>query len=360
MWLLLHISSVCFAGVSIHTPIQGVTKRRGVQRQTSGFQSHTHTGCDSLLKKLQVYVLRFNPHTHTGCDITHNTISQQISGFNPHTHTGCDPVRFWFTCGLISFQSTHPYRVWRLLPLPKRFLMPVSIHTPIQGVTTYRQSNERHQQFQSTHPYRVWLTITKRHQQLSSFNPHTHTGCDITLPSLSRVLMLFQSTHPYRVWLSCLIHFVPNLKFQSTHPYRVWLVSLASYFCVRKFQSTHPYRVWLFQLLLNIEKCMFQSTHPYRVWLRQIKNMFLNISFNPHTHTGCDQEYYFWCWFYCVSIHTPIQGVTFDGHFGHGFFDVSIHTPIQGVTAYSAKGWISRCKDRYFAKNNKIITHKII
>ena len=113
----------------------------------------------------------------------------------------------------------------------------------------------------------------------------------------------------------------------------------------------------LFQSFIVI---MFQSTHPYRVWLNlSISHFLINVSihtpiqgvtrispfvygqpnrFNPHTHTGCDLSCPKWsrCWL------------------------VSIHTPIQGVTAYSAKGWISRCKDRYFAKNNKIITHKII
>ena len=58
-----------------------------------------------------------------------------------------------------------------------------------------------------------------------------------------------------------------------------------------------------------------------------------NISFNPHTHTGCDWETL--CLFMqqkTVSIHTPIQGVTFDFPYGISAVDVSIHTPIQGVT----------------------------
>ena len=62
------------------------------------------------------------------------------------------------------------------------------------------------------------------------------------------------------------------------------------------------------------------------------------VSFNPHTHEGCDNDKLnAWC-VDSVSIHTPTKGVT------HGQADlgmkiyVSIHTPTKGVTAYSANG----------------------
>ena len=34
------------------------------------------------------------------------------------------------------------------------------------------------------------------------------------------------------------------------------------------------------------------------------------MSFNPHTHTGCDRLFTLYSYIYGVSIHTPIQGVT--------------------------------------------------
>ena len=150
---------------------------------------------------------------------------------------------------------------------------------------------------------------------------------------------------------------------------------------------------------------MFQSTHPYRVWrlVQHYSDCRTNVSIHtPIQGVTCKQAKHWgaqsvsihtpiqgvtwWTFALCclwnVSIHTPIQGVTtkgistssrqpsFNPHTHTGcdaepipwakVSPVSIHTPIQGVTAYSAKGWISRCKDRYFAKNNKIITHKII
>ena len=126
----------------------------------------------------------------------------------------------------------------------------------------------------------------------------------------------------------------------------------------------------------------FQSTHPYRVWLRFHTEMSLNLSFNPHTHTGCDVytdtsittrksfnphthtgcdlQSAFANVINQVSIHTPIQGVTpFRFVLGnakrfqsthpyrvwHNFLIfllrvvlVSIHTPIQGVTSFHFKG----------------------
>ena len=58
-------------------------------------------------------------------------------------------------------------------------------------------------------------------------------------------------------------------------------------------------------------------------------------SFNPHTHTGCDLKDWQGSYPESVSIHTPIQGVTFTRPFTTLGKYVSIHTPIQGVTSRS-------------------------
>ena len=60
---------------------------------------------------------------------------------------------------------------------------------------------------------------------------------------------------------------------------------------------------------------MFQSTHPYRVWPSVVRAARVRI----------------------VSIHTPIQGVTFGQDFLVHYPSVSIHTPIQGVTDHRFK-----------------------
>ena len=165
----------------------------------------------------------------------------------------------------------------------------VSIHTPIQGVTKLIKHFVGADRFQSTHPYRVWLVRA----------------------IIQRFQLMFQSTHPYRVWprngLPCSLSRV----FQSTHPYRVWLMATDNNGRFTKFQSTHPYRVWPMVPYSVAFYDKFQSTHPYRVWLQSAWWMSLRMCFNPHTHTGCDINLD-WLEVFCiVSIHTPIQGVTF-------------------------------------------------
>ena len=62
-----------------------------------------------------------------------------------------------------------------------------------------------------------------------------------------------------------------------------------------------------------------------------------SYSFNPHTHTGCDVGGIEHRPRQSVSIHTPIQGVTYDIYKSYYNFVVSIHTPIQGVTSISGR-----------------------
>ena len=56
------------------------------------------------------------------------------------------------------------------------------------------------------------------------------------------------------------------------------------------------------------------------------------ISFNPHTHEGCDRIDALILDVVLVSIHTPTKGVTFKPLEGIKLLVVSIHTPTKGVT----------------------------
>ena len=142
--------------------------------------------------------------------------------------------------------------------------------------------------------------------------------------------------------------------FQSTHPRRVWLWKEGYERCWLRFQSTHPRRVWPhrghtassavcfnphthagcdgserykeIEALVSIHTPtqgvtsgkvhpttghQFQSTHPRRVWLIISYKHAQSVSFNPHTHAGCDRSGRFTlCCSMDVSIHTPTQGVT--------------------------------------------------
>ena len=62
------------------------------------------------------------------------------------------------------------------------------------------------------------------------------------------------------------------------------------------------------------------------------------VGFNPHTHAGCDPTKLSNGANEIVSIHTPTQGVTIGGLDQQIKSKVSIHTPTQGVTRII---WIS-------------------
>ena len=97
-----------------------------------------------------------------------------------------------------------------------------------------------------------------------SFNPHTHEGCDCW--KLNFWLSLYVSIHT------------------PTKGVTLW-ISLSLSLSV----SIHtPTKGVTFRLLLPSYHDKFQSTHPRRVWLLISEPLFRAVSFNPHTHEGCD------------------------------------------------------------------------
>ena len=230
----------------------------------------------------------------------------------------------------------------------------VSIHTPIQGVTDLWNGIGRTKMFQSTHPYRVWRTCGTVLAEPRCFNPHTHTGCDLASKwnfcSFSRfnphthtgcdwfqkwILSVCSSFNPH-THTGCDLKYIETLgdieMFQSTHPYRVWLVQREAE-CRHSLVSIHtPIQGVTATQGSTTLQAVFQSTHPYRVWLRiaawsspiwsfnphthtgcdiiVVMELIFLTSFNPHTHTGCDIAGGEVAWWWAVSIHTPIQGVT--------------------------------------------------
>ena len=96
--------------------------------------------------------LCFNPHTHEGCDILllEDTERKAVS---IHTHEGCDRREGSSPLFLISFQSTHPRRVWLLVASPY-------INYSV---------------FQSIHPRRVWLAAVYLQYHRYAVSIHTPT-----------------------------------------------------------------------------------------------------------------------------------------------------------------------------------------
>ena len=120
--------------VSIHTPTKGVT----LQPRNSGLQllfQSTHPR----------RVWRQRPWEPPAS-----------SGFNPHTHEGCDDTLQMVVHRVPKFQSTHPRRVWQGIVLRFLLITVVSIHTPTKGVTLTWILSVILMMFQSTHPRRVW------------------------------------------------------------------------------------------------------------------------------------------------------------------------------------------------------------
>ena len=233
-------------------------------------------------------LISFNPHTHTGCDLSEDNQVLVILCFNPHTHTGCDKT---------------------LSPISICFK--VSIHTPIQGVTGHHQGSKAGATFQSTHPYRVWRLqgaanggafVVSIHTPIQGVTDKAMSTLDEIIVSIHTPIQGVTEHHPLH-WTSLRVSIHTPIQgvtdqivsaaignmFQSTHPYRVWPMHVAIGIRSLLFQSTHPYRVWHQHLDHTDAESLFQSTHPYRVWPCSLYHL------NDVAR---------------VSIHTPIQGVT--------------------------------------------------
>ena len=98
--------------VSIHTPTQGVTLPNRHIFLSTKFQSTHPRRVWHRCRSINVLNSGFNPHTHAGCDSTSVPIRSSHTGFNPHTHAGCDSSASTSIASVSMFQSTHPRRVW--------------------------------------------------------------------------------------------------------------------------------------------------------------------------------------------------------------------------------------------------------
>ena len=118
--------------ISIHTPVKGVTRSwQSTSGKKRNFNPHTREGCDVRPGRRSLASCRhFNPHTREGCDLFSVHTCSAYFHFNPHTREGCDETD----------------------AAPHDLGIGISIHTPVKGVTTYRGSGRSPVSFQSTHP----------------------------------------------------------------------------------------------------------------------------------------------------------------------------------------------------------------
>ena len=216
---------------------------------------------------------------------------------------------------------------------------------------------------------------------------------------------MFQSTHPHGVRLRLQIYQIITIWFQSTHPHGVRHAGFNPLATISEFQSTHPHGVRPEGIkaqndLVNVSihaptrgatqtftlppLSASVSIHaPTRGATKaRVVKLPLRFSFNPRTHTGCDQRQQYSRERYgcfnprthtgCdplialpiplsrVSIHAPTRGATrkaayviakatlFQSTHPHGvrpsdvsdfanWLTVSIHAPTRGATDITFK-----------------------
>ena len=254
--------------VSIHTPIQGVTRRPSPPCRGASVSIHTPIQGVTWLKRYQMFISVFQSTHPYRVWHTLPMLNSPNFCFNPHTHTGCDRILYVFYL-VVSVSIHTPIQGVTTTRVASRRIPSVSIHTPIQGVTASVFLAVGAACF-NPHTHTgcdIWICLHVRQQR--SFNPHTHTGCD------------------YRRREKVLSH-------------------------TRFNPHTHT-------------GCDCMLSNQGRA----------KLCFNPHTHTGCDISSYLIDSRANVSIHTPIQGVTASTSVWRWTTRVSIHTPIQGVTFHS-------------------------
>ena len=234
-----------------------------------------------------------------------------FSSFNPHTHTGCDFACVFYAFTSMMFQSTHPYRVWRIhllrCQIPwsfnphthtgcdfsycyKSFCKWVSIHTPIQGVTESCRIH-RHSTGVSIHTPIQGVTLQYRYNRIlclvsihTPIQGVTESGgnlCDACRVSIHTPIQGVTARRWCRYDTGCSFNPHTHTGCDITHD-----------------PAPSP-------------TTQFQSTHPYRVWQQVQTIKIKKLCFNPHTHTGCDLGCCGLAVGIEVSIHTPIQGVTY-------------------------------------------------
>ena len=193
----------------------------------------------------------------------------------------------------------------------------VSIHAPTRGAT---------------------LHLYKSKGWYLSFNPRTHEGCDRTLNVPLSVHICFNPRTHEGCDLDSLQALLTAFLFQSTHPRGVRPQNRLVKYLKSKVSIHAPTRGATVHVDKHALGSKFQSTHPRGVRHNSNNLSWLNNSFNPRTHEGCD------------SYRILAQDSTI----------VSIHAPTRGATAYSAKYRILIYKSSHFANINQTITFKVI
>ena len=120
------------------------------------------------------------------------------------------------------------------------------------------------------------------------FNPHTHAGCDF---SEGRALKGHISFNPHTHAGCDIYKRLENIGLIVSIHTPTQGVTTFSGRCrdkKKKFQSTHPRRVWLFNNAAKMEEMSFNPHTHAGCDVQTPTVLWFWLSFNPHTHAGCD------------------------------------------------------------------------
>ena len=146
------------------------------------------------------------------------------------------------------------------------------------------------------------------------------------MTSINAGITKFQSTHPHGVRPS----FLPNISMilavsihaptRGATPFGINGLSGSS-----TFQSTHPHGVRPSTSSLTLISYFVSIHAPTRGATASVSEYFLGRgSFNPRTHTGCDNTPTPPCYIIQVSIHAPTRGATI-GYWNNSSFNISFN-----------------------------------
>ena len=164
--------------------------------------------------------------------------------------------------------------------------------------------------FQSTHPHGVrpkWQGGTQRRKQ--GFNPRTHTGCDICHRSIRTIRCCFNPRTHTGCDLKPSRRLLQPRQFQSTHPHGVRRLDCTADIIGRLVSIHAPTRGATFSSLLFFKQKKVSIHAPTRGATQSFSSRAMGQrSFNPRTHTGCDNRLQGLSINSKVSIHAPTRG----------------------------------------------------
>ena len=144
---------------------------------------------------------------------------------------------------------------------------------------------------------------------------------------------MFQSTHPRRVWRWVRQNLPSNMHVSIHTPTQGVTSFFKTFFPFASVSIHTPTQGVTMEIYKVKVQSKFQSTHPRRVWQGDKLYIEGKISFNPHTHAGCDpqraQNGTLILRF--QSTHPRRVWPDYPTHLAKMIL-VSIHTPTQGVT----------------------------